>query len=202
VIAPGQSTVGTTALVDGAVTTAKLSSATGSGAVALASLPTFGTTIGVGGATASASGAGVSFPATQSASSDANTLDDYEEGSWTPGLSGSFTYTSRSGKYTKIGNTVTVTGDIIWASNSSGSTSWAVTGLPFTVADNRVPATLGYMAGVDNIGGKQIIGTTSSGATSFDFWAINDNAAPTNIDASNISSTGEVQFCIVYHTST
>jgi len=39
--------------------------------------PSFGTTIGVGGATASASGAGISFPATQSASSDANTLDDY-----------------------------------------------------------------------------------------------------------------------------
>jgi hypothetical protein len=32
----------------------------------------------------SASGSGISFPATQSASSDANTLDDYEEGTWTP----------------------------------------------------------------------------------------------------------------------
>jgi hypothetical protein len=40
----------------------------------------FPTTIGVGGATPSASGSGISFPATQSASSDANTLDDYEEG--------------------------------------------------------------------------------------------------------------------------
>jgi hypothetical protein len=44
----------------------------------------FPTTIGVGGATPSASGSGISFPATQSASSDANTLDDYEEGTWTP----------------------------------------------------------------------------------------------------------------------
>jgi hypothetical protein len=40
----------------------------------------FPTTIGVGGATPSTSGSGISFPATQSASSDANTLDDYEEG--------------------------------------------------------------------------------------------------------------------------
>jgi hypothetical protein len=46
----------------------------------------FPTTIGVGDATPSASGSGISFPATQSASSDANTLDDYEEGTWTPSV--------------------------------------------------------------------------------------------------------------------
>ena len=40
--------------------------------------PSFATTIGVGGATAAASGAGITFPASQSASSNANTLDDYE----------------------------------------------------------------------------------------------------------------------------
>ncbi len=39
--------------------------------------------IGLGG-TSPSSGTGITFPATQSASSDANTLDDYEEGTWTP----------------------------------------------------------------------------------------------------------------------
>jgi hypothetical protein len=43
----------------------------------------FPTTIGVGDATPSASGSGITFPATQSASTNANTLDDYEEGTWT-----------------------------------------------------------------------------------------------------------------------
>jgi len=33
-----------------------------------------------------ASGIGITFPATQTASSNANTLDDYEEGTWTPRL--------------------------------------------------------------------------------------------------------------------
>jgi hypothetical protein len=53
------------------------------------------------------SGTGIAFPATQSASTDANTLDDYEEGTYTPTFtsmtvnSGSAVY---SGKYTKIGN--------------------------------------------------------------------------------------------------
>jgi hypothetical protein len=68
-------------------------------------------TISVGNATPSASGAGITFPATQSASTDANTLDDYEEGTWTPnqgtGLTVIGTYTP-SGKYTKIGRSVTV----------------------------------------------------------------------------------------------
>ena len=43
VIAPGQGTVGTTALVDASVTTAKLASTTGSGAVVLATSPTLTT---------------------------------------------------------------------------------------------------------------------------------------------------------------
>ena len=43
-------------------------------------------TIGVGNATPAASGAGITFPANEatSASTDPNTLDDYEEGDWTP----------------------------------------------------------------------------------------------------------------------
>ena len=52
---------------------------------------------------------GIQFPATQSASADANTLDDYEEGSWTPTVTSGFTtpgYGTQSGLYTKIGNVV------------------------------------------------------------------------------------------------
>lgn len=73
--------------------------------------PSFTTTIGVGGATAAASGAGISFPATQSASTDPNTLDDYEEGTWTPimtsdGTPGTHTYNNQNGAYTKIGRSI------------------------------------------------------------------------------------------------
>jgi hypothetical protein len=63
--------------------------------------------IGLGGATPS-SGTGITFPATQSASADANTLDDYEEGTWTPEFRGTgsnptVTYTKQVGRYVKIG---------------------------------------------------------------------------------------------------
>jgi len=88
-------------------------------------------TIGVGGATPSTSGAGITFPATQSASSDANTLDDYEEGTWTPSVGGTATYTARIGNYTKIGNLVYVQCNITINSIGTGSTS-QLQGLPFT----------------------------------------------------------------------
>jgi hypothetical protein len=66
------------------------------------------------GGSTSATGVGVAFPATQDASSDANTLDDYEEGNGTPtvGLVTSGSVTLGGGasyQYTKIGNLVTFT---------------------------------------------------------------------------------------------
>jgi len=91
------------------------------------STPAFASTIGVGGATAAASGAGITFPATQSASSDANTLDDYEEGTFTPTVISGITTVSGTpayeGTYVKIGNTVTIrllqtTGNITWVSGA------------------------------------------------------------------------------------
>jgi hypothetical protein len=54
------------------------------------------------------SGTGITFPATQSASSNANTLDDYEEGSWTPTYTNLGTVTTLNSRYTKIGNSCTV----------------------------------------------------------------------------------------------
>ena len=50
----------------------------------------------------------IAFPATQNASADANTLDDYEEGTWTPAVGGTATYTTQQGTYTKIGRLVVI----------------------------------------------------------------------------------------------
>jgi hypothetical protein len=85
------------------------------------------------------SGTGITFPATQSASSDANTLDDYEEGTWTPGQGSGMTVVgaySSSGTYTKIGRTVTVKGVLTAATSlvyTTGNGSLC-TSLPFTPA--------------------------------------------------------------------
>lgn len=75
------------------------------------------------------SGAGISFPATQSASTDANTLDDYEEGTWTPkdAVGAALTLTTPA-YYRKVGSLVTITFDLTWTSNTTPT----LTGLPWT----------------------------------------------------------------------
>lgn len=75
----------------------------------------------------------LAFPATENASSNANTLDDYEEGTWTPSLGGTATYNSRTGVYTKIGRLVVAHCNIDVNTIGSGS-SYLISGLPFTAA--------------------------------------------------------------------
>jgi hypothetical protein len=63
----------------------------------------------------------------------ANKLEDYEEGTWTPVVSG-VTLTSAEGKYTKVGRLVTATFNI----NSNATTSssqFLIRNLPFTNSD-------------------------------------------------------------------
>ena len=105
-------------------------------------------TIGVGNATPSTSGAGITFPATQSASSDANTLDDYEEGTWTPTQGAGLTVVgafSSSGTYTKVGRMVTVRGALNGATSIAAVAGTVMCGaLPFT------PSGSGLGTAVDN----------------------------------------------------
>jgi hypothetical protein len=91
---------------------------------------------GIGLNTNAVSGTGIAFPATQNPSSDANTLDDYEEGTWTPIYSATgatFTYggSEYNGSYTKIGNMVFVTAVFNVQSRSGGSGNLSIAGLPF-----------------------------------------------------------------------
>lgn len=77
----------------------------------------------------------IKFPATQSASSDANTLDDYEEGTFTPTVNiigGSVSYTQQVGRYIKIGKLVQ-----FWVyltfTGTNGATLSDLANMPFTV---------------------------------------------------------------------
>ena len=94
------------------------------------------------GGTAGASGVGLTFPATQVASSDANCLDDYEEGTWTIGLtfgslSVGLTTSASTGRYTKIGRQVTVSGLLNLTSKGSSTGIAEIQGLPFTIANGN-----------------------------------------------------------------
>ena len=99
------------------------------------------TTMGVGGATPSASGAGITYPATASDSTDANTLDDYEEGTYTCTNSSNANVSAfaiSNATYTKIGRLVYVEmHGTMNATNSNLATS-GVLSLPFTATSNSV----------------------------------------------------------------
>jgi hypothetical protein len=147
---------------------------------------TASTTIGVGGATPSTSGAGISFPASQSASSDANTLDDYEEGTWTPtdGSGASLSFTSVEATYTKIGRFAFFDFQVVYPSTASGADT-RINGFPFNNIDNYegkpgVCLVSGFLSGY--IQQKQ--------GTNYGFIVNSSSSNVTNIQASTRTARG------------
>jgi hypothetical protein len=102
---------------------------------------------------------GITFPATQVASADANTLDDYEEGTWTPtDASGAgLSFTTSDAFYTKIGNVVYVSCSVTFPSTANGSPI-RFGGLPFTVK-----------AGSNNVYAASIAQTNTSRTDQFNY---------------------------------
>ena len=93
--------------------------------------------IGLGGATPSTSGTGITFPATASGSTNANTLDDYEEGTFTvvyKPASGTITMFYTTGAYVKIGQIVFCEFSLSCNGSSSPSGTVKLDGLPFIVS--------------------------------------------------------------------
>lgn len=89
----------------------------------------------------------VSFPAVQNASAGVNVLDDYEEGTWTPSLGGTTTYTTQTGTYTKVGRLVYFNCELSINAIGTGSAT-TISGLPFTSTAILKSLSVGYFAGV------------------------------------------------------
>lgn len=81
----------------------------------------------------------IKFPATQNASADANTLDDYEEGTWTPAdnSGASLSIAANYAKYTKVGRQVTLNAQISYPATGSGASA-SMSGMPFAPANNSI----------------------------------------------------------------
>jgi hypothetical protein len=136
---------------------------------------------------------GVVFGATGGAVTS-KTLDDYEEGTWTPAYStsgGSFGYDSATqGQYTKIGNVVTVYFRIYTMSATVGTGDVTITGLPFAEA---IPSGTGG----GSIGDCRIFaGDTPSeigvsGSSIYIWYRTAANGANTRLQASDLN-TGSV----------
>jgi len=149
------------------------------------------------GGTTTADGIGITFPATQSASSNANTLDDYEEGTWTPSVT-SMTTTGTpayAGMYTKIGRVVTVTfytttasGAVATYATIAGTTN--VSGLPFS-ANAVIPNAAAGFAGI------AINGNTNTGG-----FVQGPNSGTTFYFNSAITASQGLSVSITYYAST
>jgi hypothetical protein len=145
--------------------------------------------LALSGASTSATGVGITFPATQSASTDVNTLDDYEEGSWTPGISfgngtTGITYNaSTAGFYRKVGSLVMLTGYVQLSNKGSSTGIVRVTGLPFTSnggtgEQGDFGFSLGYTANLTYTNQLVIYG---GGGTACLIITLNSGSTPTSL---------------------
>jgi hypothetical protein len=126
------------------------------------------------GGTVAANGVGVTFPATQVASSDANCLDDYEEGTFTPTVFGSTVagigvYSAQGGFYTKVGNIVTVQVYLIWSALAGATGDLRFGGLPFaaSASTNAISAaSIGYANNI-TLTASNVLTIFNSGTNTF-----------------------------------
>jgi hypothetical protein len=209
---PVNQATGTLAVANGGT---GVTTSTGSGANVLGTSPTLAGTVtlpsgvanafGIGlGTAVPSSGIGLSFPATQSASTDANTLDDYEEGTWTPSWNvtgGSWTSSSYTATYTKIGRQVTCA--LYWVTSAiSGTKVNALQGLPFTSANDSNKYTLNIAANQIGLSGAIPVAQVQPNATqAYTQFAYQSTSGWNDLITSGISSSSTLSVTFTYFTA-
>ena len=162
-------------------------------------------TIGVGNATPSTSGAGITFPSTDlHYSTNANTLDDYEEGTWTPFIGGSstdptITYVVRYGYYVKVGRMLFVSGYVYSTNMSGGTGTLLLAGLPFSVLGGPNGAYQFLPIGYNTYNGAANVYWRFQMGGNLTYGSVYSSAGGVNLP--NSSSTVEFSFSGVFMTT-
>jgi len=150
---------------------------------------------------------GIIYAATQSQSSDANTLDDYEEGTWAATIATTNTNFTTSGRatgaiYTKIGQQVMTNAFPSINSPSSGTGNITMTGFPFAPVDGPISAGL-FFGRFDLSGDFGYYANIAADTTQCTFLFMNNNANPTTMAAAQINgnSTPYLNINFVYRTA-
>jgi len=145
----------------------------------------------------------IAFAATQSASSGANVLDDYEEGTYTPAISfgGGTTgigYSTQVGFYTKIGRLCFVTMRVTLSSKGSSTGVAAVT-LPFTSANISQPGAepLNYGANFGMEENEITVGASQNAASGL-FFATDGGSSLTE---GTFNNNSDYQLSLVFMTA-
>src|SRR5262245_30430841 len=150
----------------------------------------------------------IPFPATQAASANVNTLDDYEESTWLPTVTGGggatgVTYSSQSGVAVKIGRLVFATGTLRLSSKGTITGDVQIGGLPYAAQNvnegaaitityfetaSAVSALTAILAGPNVFSLRKL---TSGGATSYQ-----------SVTATDLNPTSAFIFSLIYVTAT
>lgn len=147
----------------------------------------------------------VKFPSTQNPSANANTLDDYAEGTFTPsitfgGNAVGATYSAQLGIYTKIGNTVNATFNVVLSAKGSSTGVALIIGLPFTsrtVSGFFVIPHL-YYNGLDSGVATTPTGFLRSNSTSIDLYRFINGSVAALSDPS-FTDTSDIRGSITYY---
>jgi len=149
-------------------------------------------------------GGQLGFPATAAPSADANTLDDYEEGTWTPVLSDGSNLASSStavGTYRKIGDVVFIKGYIVLTSLSSVSGAIRLQGLPFTSSSTSGTLSAINIEAADNmaiLAGEKVGGYIGAGAAYILLQTWDEKTGTTAMQQYEWSATGQACFSGFY----
>jgi hypothetical protein len=154
-------------------------------------------------------GCGITFPATQVSSSNANTLDDYEEGTWTPTLSAtgaftSLTYSSQQGNYVKIGSFVYATFFVQINAVSGGSGTMLLGGAPFATASSG-PNPGGYVSLVTGWTTNNPSTFDASGSSTTDyniFYRSTSNGVTSSLTSSAAAASAYIRGTLYFYTNT
>jgi len=146
---------------------------------------------------------GITFPATQVPSADANTLDDYEEGTWTPtvafgGASSGITYSAQVARYTKVGNLVTVSCFINMTAKGSSTGFASISNLPFTSANTTSLLTNGVIRLANVTFADYVQGYLPNNSTVFGLEEITNAGTGTGLTDADFSNTSNVMLNISY----
>lgn len=133
-----------------------------------------------------------------------NYLDDYEEGNWTPTASSGFTsltVDTSNCRYTKIGNTVHVRGEISGISGQNAAT-FVVGGLPFNIATG-VESSFSIMYTQLNIDTNysQLVGYAQAASNKFRIYECGDSQTWSAVIGTQTSSSTSLIFALTYETS-
>lgn len=142
----------------------------------------------------------IKFPATANPSADVNTLDDYEEGTFTPriefgGGTTGITYGVQIGTYTKIGNRVFGEVQLTLTSKGSSTGTVQIQGMPFTSGTNySIHFTNSAITFADSYFGQGV-----NGAARIVLYEVTNSGVRTNLDNTNFANDSELKLSFQHY---